>query len=459
MAKRLMLAGTGSGCGKTTFACALLAALSSMGKDIISFKCGPDYIDPMFHKKAAGVESRNLDVFLMGEKGVKYGLAVHSKGREIAVLEGVMGIYDGLNSGSFASSNHVSVLTDTPVVLIVNAKGLGLSICALIKGFLEFDRNNIRAVLLNNISEGIYGFYKQMIEERFSREGLSLRVVGFMPHIPEAGIESRHLGLVFDECSETKEKLNILGKYALKCIDIDSLLDIAEQAPPLDCDEGFLPKAKSSCGLKIYAACDEAFSFWYEDNHDLLRAMGAEINFFSPIHDQALPNDADGLLLWGGYPELYGLELEINTSMKQSLKSAIECGLPVYAECGGFMYLQQSLTDLQGRSFRMLGVLNGNAIMTRKLQNFGYHEIEAQKDSMLCKEGGRINAHFFHHSESDCQGDSFKAVKQSGKSFPCVVSRRNIFAGYQHLHFWGNTDFAQNFINACVEYRNKRGLS
>jgi cobyrinic acid a,c-diamide synthase len=343
-------------------------------------------------------------------------------------------------------------LTNTPVILVVNAKGAALSVCAAIKGFLEFENNNIRGVILNNISEAIFNFYKQMIEER-----LNVRVIGFMPHIPEAEVESRHLGLVTaDEIADIKEKINILKGQALKYVDIDALLDIAGLAAPFEYARDFLPPAKTGCAVKLYTACDEAFSFWYEDNHDLLKALGAEIVFFSPLHDRELPNDADGLLLWGGYPELYAGELEANTSMKHSLKSALETGLPVYAECGGFMYLQKSLTDLRGRTHKMLGVLPGNVKMTEKLQNFGYYEIEALKDNLLCTSGGRINAHFFHHSSSDCEGDCFKAVKQNGKSFHCIVSEENIFAGYQHMHFWGNPGFAKRFINACMEYRNKR---
>jgi cobyrinic acid a,c-diamide synthase len=458
-----MIAGTSSGCGKTTISCALLAALSSMGKDLVSFKCGPDYIDPMFHKKTSGVESRNLDVFLMGEQAVKYCLAHHSEGREIAVLEGVMGLYDGLGSGSYASSNHVSLLTNTPVILAVNAKGASLSLCAIIKGFMEFETNNIRGVILNNVSESLYLFYKAMIEER-----LNIRVIGFMPHIPEAQIESRHLGLITaDEITDIKEKLHALGECAIKSIDMEALLDIASGAGPLDCEAFYLPVLKNDNTVKLYIAHDKAFSFWYEDNHDLFTALGAEIRFFSPIRDNSLPDDADGLVLWGGYPEIYAKELEANIDMRRSLKSAIESRLPVYAECGGFMYLQQRLTvysaeirqdrgsppDLQGDTYEMIGVLPGSIKMTQKLQNFGYYEIKAQKDNLMCKEGDTINAHFFHHSVSDNEGDCFNAVKQNSNSFPCIVSEGNIFAGYQHLHFWGNPDFAVNFINECVRYR------
>lgn len=451
MVKRLMIAGTGSGCGKTTVTCALLAALVSLEQSISSFKCGPDYIDPMFHKKITGIESRNLDIFLMGEAGVNFSLAQQSKGQEIAVLEGVMGIYDGLGSGSFASSNHISTLTATPAILVVNAKGSALSICALIKGFLEFEPNNIQGIILNNISESMFNFYQQLIEER-----LPTKVIGFLPQLPGAQFASRHLGLITAaEINDLKAKIKLLKEAALKYIDITALLEIAAQAPPLNCQADYLLPQAANNQPTIYITDDEAFCFYYQDNHDLLQKLGAKLKFFSPLNDRALPADADGLILWGGYPELYAAKLAQNTSMKQSLTAAITAGLPVYAECGGFVYLQQSLTDLQGNRQQMLGVLPGDIRMTSKLQNFGYYELTAQRSNLLCQAGDKINAHFFRYSESDCEGDCFLARKANGKQFPCIVASNNIFAGYQHLHFWGNPAFAKQFVKACAEY--KRG--
>jgi len=452
MSKRVMIAGTGSGCGKTTITCALLAALASSGKDVVSFKCGPDYIDPMFHEKATGVKARNLDIFLMGEGGVKDCLSRNARGRDVAVLEGVMGFYDGLGGGSVNSSNHISLLTGTPVVLIVNAKGAALSVCAAIKGFLEFEENNISGVILNDVSESAFDFYKKMIEERFD-----IGVLGFMPHIPEVKIESRHLGLVTaGEIADIKEKINVLEEYAKKCVDMERLLHIAGQAGALDCRHGFLHIVPVARGVKLYIALDEAFSFWYEDNSELLEALGAEVRFFSPLHDKGLPEDADGLVLPGGYPELYGQALENNSGMRDSLKHAIENGLPVYAECGGFVYMQRQLTDFMGRTHEMLGALPGNVKMTDRLQNFGYYRIEAQEENMLCGVGDGINAHFFRCSVSDSEGDRFIAVKHGGKSFSCIVAEGNVFAGYQHLHFLGNPDFAKKFIKTCSEYSDGR---
>jgi cobyrinic acid a,c-diamide synthase len=458
MADRLMIAGTGSGCGKTTVTIAVLAALGSLGRRVAAFKCGPDYIDPMFHRRAVGVGSRNLDVFLMGEEGVLASLARNSAGHDIAVLEGVMGLYDGQAATSHASSNHVSRLTGTPVVLLVNAKGAALSVCATIQGFMGFEPNEIRAVLLNNINESSYAFYRQMIEER-----TGLPVVGFMPPMPDAHLESRHLGLVTaDEVADIQEMIAALRDQALRTFDFDAICSIASQAGPVTAQAAALdghdasPRGGGADRPRIYIAQDAAFQFYYEDNHDLLRSLGAELCFFSPLDDPGLPADADGLILWGGYPELYAAGLEANTSMRQSLLSAIAEGLPTYAECGGFMYLLSRLTDLEGETYQMVGALPGTTAMTGRLQDFGYHTIEALHDNMLMDAGEQATAHFFHHSVGDRQGDSFRASKPSGRGFDCIVATGKVFAGYQHLHFLGRPSLAERFVNACNDYRRSK---
>ncbi|MCL1879236.1 MAG: cobyrinate a,c-diamide synthase [Actinomycetia bacterium] len=504
---RVMIAGTNSGCGKTTVTCAVLAALVALGKKVVSFKCGPDYIDPMFHKKATGVESRNLDIFLMGEQGVVDSVARHTAGSEIAVMEGVMGLYDGQDTTSSASSNHVSLITRTPVLLVADVRGSALSICAAIQGFLGFEENNIQAVILNNTSATSLTFYRQMIEGRLDTE-----VIGCLPPVPAAHIASRHLGLVTaDEIADIRGKIKLLAEQALASIDFDALTRIAAKAEALTGGQGAsdqgvdkqeqgssdgdgvalgkhrsMPKprhcgpdpqsfalpvgaktdrpapqpgAAASPQVTLGVASDEAFSFFYEDNHDLFKALGAELHFFSPLHDSVLSGQLDGLVLWGGYPELYAQQLAANSSMLRSIRAAIATGLPVYAECGGFMYLQQSLTDLGGECHQMLGVLPGKVTMTKGLQNFGYHQIEARVDNMLCKTGDKINAHFFHHSTSDCEGEGFVARRRRGADHFCIVADGNIFAGYQHLHFFGNPDFARNFIDACSEHKRKQRAS
>jgi len=453
MTDRIMIAAPGSASGKTTITCALLAALRQRGLNVVSFKCGPDYIDPMFHQKVTRVPSYNLDSFLMSDAGVLQALHDHADHADLAVLEGVMGLYDGLGNTSEASSNHVSLITETPVVLVVDARGAALSLAATIQGFLQFAENNIRAVILNNTSASSYEFYRQIIQDN-----LAVPVIGYLPTIAQARIESRHLGLVTaDEISDIQAKISLLADQAAISIDLEALLAIAHGAPDLAAPEGFLPAAATQTTVRIAVASDAAFCFWYQDNHELLNRLGAELVFFSPIKDQALPDDIDGLILWGGYPELYAPQLSGNHQMLAAIRAAIADGLPVYAECGGFMYLQQSLADLDGNEYPMLAVLPGRVRMSGGLSDFGYFTITALRDSLLAKTGSVINTHFFHHSVSDNQGDCFMAVKRSGKQFACIVSTDTIFAGYQHLHFWGNWQFAGNFVEACQKYQTKRG--
>lgn len=445
---RIMIAGTESGAGKTTVVCAILSALKKMNKDIISFKCGPDYIDPMFHKKITGIDSRNLDLFLMGEEGVKYSLINHSRDKDIAVIEGVMGLYDGIGKSSSASSNNLALVTKTPTILVVNGKGKSVSICAQIKGYLDFEENNIEGIILNNISKGMFSFYKEMIESK-----LGIDVIGFLPNIEEAKIGSRHLGLITaDEIRDLEKKVDVLGKSALENIDMGWIMNKAKMAADLYSNFSY-PDGNKLCA-NIYVSRDNAFCFYYEDNHDILKSYGANIKFFSPLWDREIPDDADGLILWGGYPENYASQLSLNKSMLRSIKEKICKGMPVYAECGGFMYLQEKIRDHQGEVFHMVGALDGESQMTTRLQNFGYVELMAKDDNMLCGYGEKIRAHSFHHSKSTMEGKSFIARKQSRiNEYSCIVANDNIFAGYPHIHFFSNMSFLKNFIRKCEKYR------
>ena len=456
---RIMLAGTGSGCGKTTVTCAALAAFKNIGKNIVAFKCGPDYIDPMFHKKALSTDSYNLDVFLMGEENVRYSLWRHGKNTDLCIIEGVMGLYDGIGNGSYASSNHLSQITETPVVLVVSAKGKSLSLCAEIYGYMNYAKNNIAAVILNNTSEAMYPFYKDMIEKN-----LSVEVIGFLPNIPGAQIESRTLGLIpANEIADIQKKINILAENAAKYIDLEKLSAVSEKANSIEIKYDLLKniKFKSEYSPKIYIANDEAFCFFYEDNHELLRAYGAELRFFSPVHDAELPDDADGVILWGGYPDLWAKQLSDNISMKESIKHKIKSGMPVYAECGGFIYLQEHLTNLRGETYQMSGAVKGHAKITSRLQNFGYAELTANHDNMLCDKNEKINAHSFRYACSDNEGNAFTAVKKGSKNssydydYDCIIAEDNIFAGYPYIHFGGNTKLAERFVKACDKYRNR----
>lgn len=443
---RIMIAGTGSGCGKTTITCAVLRALINRGLKVASFKCGPDYIDPLFHSKITGTKSRNLDMVLCSENTVKQLFSEHGNDMDISIVEGVMGFYDGIgiNSTDY-SSNDLSNKTDTPVVLVLSCRGMALSVAALIKGYIEFYDNNIKGVILNGISIGMYPMYKELIEKYNG-----IKVLGFMPNIPEASIESRHLGLITaNEIDDLHKKIDILADNAAKYIDLDSLLDIASEAPILTYEQCKVEKIGPA---RIAIARDNAFCFYYEDSLELLRNLGAEIITFSPLRDDCLPEDIDGIIIGGGYPELYAEELSNNISMLKSIRASIANGIPIYAECGGFMYLS---TSIDGHT--MVDEIKSNSILTEKLQNFGYINIMAKEDNLLCKKGESINAHEFHYSKSDFDGDSFIATKlSSGKERTCIIAKDNIFAGYPHLHLWGNISYAKSFINKCINYRKSR---
>lgn len=447
---RVMIAAPSSGSGKTTVTCAVLAALSSIGKQVISFKCGPDYIDPLFHRKVTHIPSRNLDVFLMGEQSISLCVAHHAKIADIAIIEGVMGFYDGISNTTVSSSNHISQLTETPVILVVNTKGKALSICAEIKGFTEFAPNKIKGVILNNASEKLFGYYKKMIEEH-----TGLEVIGFLPSMPQVRFESRHLGLITaDEISNIKSKINILSESARQFINLDRLQQIAQSAPCISSEGKYLPERKIIEDVNIYVSQDTAFCFYYEDNIEILKALGANIRTFSPMHDSEIPSDADGIILWGGYPEIHAASLCCNTSMRKSIKNHAEKGVPVYAECGGFMYLMSSLIDSDNIEHEMCGILNGNSIMTDSLQNFGYAELTANAKTLLCGQGDVFKVHSFHHSKSTDEGNCFNAVKPSnGAEYSCIISEKNIFAGYPHFHFSGSPALAENFVKACANYR------
>lgn len=438
--KKIMIAGTNSGCGKTTVTCAVLQALVNRNLSVSSFKCGPDYIDPMFHKTVIGASSYNLDSYLMDSDTVKYLL--QKNGGEISVIEGVMGFYDGLSFTEKGSSYELSQITNTNVILVVNCKGMSLSAMAVIKGFKELKRNNIIGVIFNNLPEKLYNDMAGECRK------LGVEPLGFMPYIKEAQIGSRHLGLVTaQEISDIKDKMNILADYAERYINIDKILEIADDGDT----KTMLPYIDRIADVKIAAARDKAFCFYYEDNLQLLRELGAEIIEFSPLNNESVP-ECDGLILGGGYPELYADILEKNTGTLNSVKICIQSGMPCIAECGGFMYLHDSIEDNDGRGHKMAGVIKGICRKTDRLQRFGYMEMTAQSDNILCKKGDKIRAREFHYFDSNCCGNGFAAEK-NGKTWKCVNTDGNLFAGFTHIHFYANIEFAKNFIKSCEEYK------
>ena len=441
---RIMIVGTGSGCGKTTVTCALLKTLVDTNIETISFKCGPDYIDPMFHSKIIGTKSRNLDMYMCSKNTVKYLLAENSKNCDIAVIEGVMGMYDGLGFESDkCSANDISRETRTNQIIVVDVKGKSLSLMAELSGFLNFGDNNLKGVILNNCSKAMYPFYKKMIEEK-----LPLKVCGFLPNIPQAAVDSRHLGLVTaEEVENIKEKLTLLGNTAKETLDLKSIMELAKDNNDFYYEKIEIKKEISGT-VNIAVARDKAFCFYYQDNLELLEKLRVNLIYCSPIEDKSIPEGIQGIVLGGGYPEENIDKLVDNKSMIESIKKHLEKGVPLFAECGGFMYLGQNI-ELDGKTFNTVGAIPNRFFMTKGLVRFGYKSLKAECDNILCKKGGTIKCHEFHYSDTDDHGDGFTATNERGKEWKCIIAKENIFAGYPHLHFWSNIDFARNFIRAC----------
>jgi cobyrinic acid a,c-diamide synthase len=444
---RILIAGTKSGSGKTTITCGILQCLMDKGYKVTSFKCGPDYIDPMFHSKVIGTKSGNLDSFFTDSETLKHLLIQNSAGTDISVLEGVMGYYDGIGFSEEGSTYSVAAITKTPAILILDAKGISNSLGAILKGFLTYKPDsNIKGVIFNQLPASLYPEAENMAEE------FGIKSFGFVPNIPEAFLESRHLGLVTaDEINDLKIKLEQLAERLNKTIDVDGIVKLAAEAKEIN--SNYTPTSFKVPGVRIAVAMDEAFCFHYKDNFELLKSMGAEIVPFSPLKDKFLPEHISGLILNGGYPELYTKSLSENCSLLSDIKSAIENNLPVIAECGGFMYLHEFIEDMQGEKYPMVGVFKGSCVKTNSLQRFGYIKMKAAKDNLLTLWEEEIKAHEFHYWDSEDCGNGFHAIKANGKKeWDCGIVSESMYAGFPHLYFYNNTAIAERFLTKCMDY-------
>lgn len=443
---RVLIAGTSSGSGKTTAVCAILTLLKRRGLGVTSAKCGPDYIDPMFHESVLGIPSANLDPFFCEDNLLRTLLA--ENGGEMTVIEGVMGYYDGTGADGIDNSTYtVAQKTLSPVILVVNAKGASTSLLAVVEGFLGFQPDTrICGVIFNNVSAMTYATLKKQMDKRFAGR---ISTVGYIPKLPEDCIlGSRHLGLITaTEIQDLREKLDKIADLCAETLDLDRLSEIARSAEPLDYTPAAIPKLPS---VKIAVARDAAFCFYYHDSLNLLKKMGAELAYFSPLADEPLPDGTNGLLLGGGYPELYADILEKNEISRESIRCSLENRLPTIAECGGFQYLGQSLDQKP-----MCGVLPHDSTNTGKLVRFGYVTLTAQSDGLLGPIGTELRGHEFHYYDSTNNGNAFTAVKSNGRSWTCAIHTDTLYAGYPHLFLPANIPAAERFYKKCLEYKHK----
>ena len=463
---RILLAGMNSGCGKTSITCGILKALTDRGIRIQSYKCGPDYIDPMLHSHITGQPCRNLDPFFSTEEELRELMAKDSRKAEFSVVEGVMGYYDGIGVSSEKSTHTVSAATGTPTILIINVKGMSHTMIPLIQGMLEYRENPVRGVILNRCSKGLY----QMIKSELERI-LPIKVVGYFPNDDRVHIGSRHLGLMTAaEIQNLDEVIQSLGAMAEESIDLDLLLRLGEEAEALPAvpvpgvgaetgetasvaHESAMGASQTASTARIAVAWDKAFCFYYQENLDILRQSGAEIVFFSPVNDRSLPENIGGIYLGGGYPETYRKELSENISMKEEICRAAEAGMPMLAECGGFMYTCENLVETDGSAMPMLGLILTDVQMTPRLSmDFGYVTMEAQQDTPFFDKGTQIRVHEFHYSKAAKRGEVCRMEKSTGRSWTGMHVRGNVLAGYPHLYFHNCPEVAERFVRLAAEY-------
>ena len=455
-----MITAASSGSGKTMITCGILELFKRKGLNPLACKCGPDYIDGLFHKQVLELEGMNLDSYFEAPEELRDKYSRLSKGH-LPVVEGVMGYFDGLGgSTTRASSWEVAHILDLPAVLVVDARGASVSLAAVIKGFLEFERpmgSQIKAVIFNRISPMLYPRIRELVERE-----TGIRAAGFVPELDFLKVGSRHLGLVLpEEIAGLREQMNRLGKCLEETIDWEFLAELGAEKEERDAleEENTEASCTAAFSFRLGIAMDEAFCFYYQDNLRLLERLGGELVYFSPIHDRSLPEQLDGLILGGGYPELYCEALSLNESMRESVKKAAEGGLPVLGECGGYLYLLEELEAEDGRIWPMTGVLKGKGYKKGKNSRFGYIGVEAEKDSLYLKPGEQIRGHEFHYWDCEVLEEEWvmRAKKPVGnRSWPCIRIKNQVMAGFPHLFYPSCPAFAVRFAKACVRYKRKR---
>lgn len=461
----ILFAAASSGCGKTTITCGALRAWQRKGLKIKAWKCGPDYIDPMFHKQVLGIPGGNLDSFFLSKEALKAQYQQKNVGFDLAVMEGVMGYYDGLGGISIqASTYEVAQAVDVPVILILDGKGASLSLAAMLRGFLQYQKDShIVGVILNRTSPMIGARLKPVLEA----EGV--KYLGCVPVSKEIQFDSRHLGLVMpEEVPQIQKQLDEIADLLEESVDLDGILELArsyaekvennEDAGLAKCQisqvamgipTGLFTESRKP--LRIAVARDEAFCFYYQENMELLESLGAELIPFSPIHDQELPAKVSGVILGGGYPENYAKALSENTSMLASIRQAWENKMPFLAECGGFLYLHRELEGSDGIFYPLAGVIPDKAWKTNRLGRFGYITLTPDHPDVCLT--GEIKGHEFHYWESGDCGTCWTAKKPlSDRSWSCVHSEQGQIAGFPHLYYPSAPEFAEQWLEMCRKW-------
>ncbi len=445
MTPRILLAGTHSSAGKTTVALGLLRALRARGLRPAPFKVGPDYIDPGLHAQAAGRPSRNLDAWLLDDVALRGVLARGARDADLAVVEGVMGLFDGIGSGQEASTAAVARQLDCPVVLVLDVAAMSGTAAAVVLGCQRMRPGvGLVGVILNRAG----GDAHAAATSEAIRDATGLPVLGWLPDDARFAVPERHLGLVTAaEGGVPEDTLERLGSAVGEQFDLEAILGLARAASPLPLDTG--ARETIPVRARIGVASDRAFGFYYEDTFDVLAQAGAEIARFSPLGDAQLPDGVDGLYLGGGFPELYAAELAENQPMRDAIRAFADAGRPVYAECGGLMALGESLTTFEGRSFPMFGLLPLRSAM-KPQHSIGYCEVEALRACPLLEAGERARGHEFHWSEADPPASDRAAYRlhPSGRLEGYAVG--SVLASYVHLSFAGAPGLATRFVASCV---------
>jgi len=489
MNKKIVIAGSRSGVGKTTISLGLMAALKKRGLKVQPFKVGPDYIDPGFHTLICSRNSYNLDSYFLGTAGVKEVFSKNSKQADISIIEGVMGLFDGKGKNSTSSTAEIAKIIKAPVILIIDARKVAQSAAAVVYGYKNYDQKlNLKGVIINNISSP---HHFKLLKEAIKAKMADLVVLGYLPKNQNLELPERHLGLVpVSESSELKAYSQKLVKVMEKYIDIEQLIEISQvesedlfkdnlAAKSIKKDMNKDNKLKNknisrakkvkvnsfsknfkekieSANIKIGIASDQAFNFYYQTNLDLLKAAGAQIVKFSPLTDSRLP-EVDAVYLGGGFPESFLRELAANRGFKSDFKEKVKEGLPVYAECGGLMYFCNQIKDFEGREYQMLDLIPAEIEMTSKLQEMGYQEVEASADNLLFKKGEKARGHVFHYSRiSEIDQNVKKSYNYRNKE-EGYSSLDNILASYIHLHFASNLQIVKNYLEKALIYKKSRG--